>query len=609
MRAGTLDYPATKADAAFRSRMLRGIVGVAVLVVVLKVLISVLFEYRWYFPEDFEQSSFLAGRRYLFFGTYRAAFYGHIVSGPIAVLLGIGLAISGPKRAFHRFHRIAGRLQLLIVLGVVVPTGLVMAQQAYAGPWARLGFAILSVATGVAVAAAAYAAVTRRLAAHRRWAIRCLVLLASPLLLRIVGGALLVTDMESEVAYRLNAWLSWLVPLAMCELWWRRGAWTSPGSRNLTASTLAPGELSMTLPLTKRRPVERGFTLLELLVVIAVIAVLIGLLLPAVRTSKEAARRMMCGNNLHNLGSALQRYHDLYRCLPSAMGEGREQVEAAPQGPSSRLSGLVYLLPFLEQQVLWQQISLPLEHDGKVYPAMGPEPWDSNYPPWAADIPSLRCPSSRSEKSPLGRTNYAFCIGDVTQDLHAPTRLRGAFGCGLRSRLADITDGLSNTIVIAEIGTPNALACAGQFAIGQPVDILTNPGSCDQLAGTSHPLRYRKTVSLSDSGRGTRWADGAGGFGLINTILPPNHPSCAVGGNAAVDGVYSAGSFHGGDGAQVLFADGSVRFISQSIDAGDSSQSPVTCQQVSDGAIASPFGVWGALGTATGGEDMSKESF
>ncbi|HUG66345.1 MAG TPA: H-X9-DG-CTERM domain-containing protein, partial [Pirellulaceae bacterium] len=69
----------------------------------------------------------------------------------------------------------------------------------------------------------------------------------------------------------------------------------------------------------------------------------------------------------------------------------------------------------------------------------------------------------------------------------------------------------------------------------------------------------------------------------------------------AVDGLYSAGSLHPG-GVQVLFVDGSIHFLSETIDAGDPSHPPVTPQQLADGPIASPYGVWGALGTSAGKE-------
>ena len=346
-----------------------------------------------------------------------------------------------------------------------------------------------------------------------------------------------------------------------------------------------------------------GFTLVELLVVVAVIGILVALLLPAIRVSREAARHMGCSNNAKQLGLALHNYHDTYQHLPMAMGG--TGVGASPMtGNADRLCGLVALLPFIESSMLWFRISSPMEADGVTFPAMGPAPWIAQYPPWKQELSYLRCPSDFSKRTVFGKTNYAFCVGDVTQEIHQPTQLRGAFACGMVSRFEDIVDGTSNTIAMGEIGTPSGRNVQGQFAINQEPSFLINPSLCQSLGDSQRT--YRKDISLSDSGRGSCWAEGAGGIGLMTTVLPPNSPSCAVGGKLAVDGIYSAGSYHPG-GAQVVMADGSVQFVAQSIDAGDPSQPPVSPQQLPNGPIASPYGVWGAIGTAAGGEDRKLE--
>ncbi|MEZ6074674.1 MAG: DUF2306 domain-containing protein [Pirellulaceae bacterium] len=99
------------------------------------------------------------------------------------------------------------------MLCLLFPSGLVMAYQAYAGPPAAAGFGILSLLTAAAALMTAYHARARNFALHRRWAERCFLLLISPLILRLIAGAVIVMDVESELTYRLNAWLSWLVPL------------------------------------------------------------------------------------------------------------------------------------------------------------------------------------------------------------------------------------------------------------------------------------------------------------------------------------------------------------------------------------------------------------
>ena len=186
----------------------------------LRVLVSILIEYRFYFPANFA-SAFLTGREATFVGIYVPAFYVHIIAGPLAVVIGTILWLSGGRARFRHAHRLLGRVQMFIVLAGLVPSGLVMASRAFAGPVAGLGFATLSAVTGFAAVATLAYAVNKQFLVHQRWATRCYILLCSPLLLRVVGGSLVVFQLESELTYRLNAWLSWLVPLIIYEVHWR----------------------------------------------------------------------------------------------------------------------------------------------------------------------------------------------------------------------------------------------------------------------------------------------------------------------------------------------------------------------------------------------------
>ncbi|HTN77681.1 MAG TPA: DUF1559 domain-containing protein [Pirellulaceae bacterium] len=346
----------------------------------------------------------------------------------------------------------------------------------------------------------------------------------------------------------------------------------------------------------------RGFTLVELLVVVFIICVIIALLLPAVRRAREPARRMQCSNNLKQLGLALHNYHDVHGHLPSCMG-GTGEGATELLGNANRLSGLIAILPYIEQTTLYEQIIAPHEIDGVSYPAMGPAPWVDAYEPWNTPINIFRCPSASGGKAKSNRTNYTFCIGDAAQQIHQPKTLRGAFACGLISRLDEITDGTSQTILMAEIGSRAERSVIGQYAIDQPAGILRNPSLCRDTLAKSRPKFYAQDVKLSGPGRGARWAEGAAGNSLFNTILPPNSPSCAVGGTEAVDGIYSAGSDHTG-GANVLKADGSIHFIADDIDAGDSTHPTPTPEQMATGHFPSPYGIWGAMGTAAGEEKV-----
>ena len=185
-----------------------------------KVFGEIICECRRYFPADFD-SDFLIGRQETFVGTYRVAFYIHIISSPLAVLIGSLLMFSVSRGNYRRLHRWIGRFQFFLILFAVAPSGLVMALQAYTGAIAASGFILHSVATAVCAIAAIRFAMKQNFAEHQRYATRCFVLLCSPLLLRLIMGASVVANTESDWTYRLTAWLSWLVPLLGLEVWYR----------------------------------------------------------------------------------------------------------------------------------------------------------------------------------------------------------------------------------------------------------------------------------------------------------------------------------------------------------------------------------------------------
>ena len=352
------------------------------------------------------------------------------------------------------------------------------------------------------------------------------------------------------------------------------------------------------------RPSKRGFTLLEMLVVVGIIALLLALFVPSLRLSRESARRMACSNQVKHIGLAMHNYHSAFDQLPIGMG-GTDGGATAQLSNGHRLSGLVALMPFLEQQQLWEQISAPMSTASFSYPAMGPSPWIADYEPWATQVATLRCPSSSSTKTEFGETNYALCIGDAAREIHQPPGTRGLFACRITTRFGDVSDGLANTIAMGEIGTCFERRLKGQFALDQPASILEDPASCLAIRDSGQPTRYAAEVRLGDRGRGGCWADGAAGCGLFQTILPPNSVNAAVGSTPASDGIYSAGSWHQG-GSHVLMADGAVLFITDSIEAGDASAATPPSSLFSSVGEKSPYGLWGALGTISGAEEVEQ---
>ncbi|KAA5538701.1 DUF1559 domain-containing protein [Roseiconus nitratireducens] len=394
---------------------------------------------------------------------------------------------------------------------------------------------------------------------------------------------------------------------------------------------------------------RQGFTLVELLVVIAIIGILVGLLLPAVQAAREAARRMSCSNNFKQIGLALHNYHSAYKQLPThgtgtglAPGAGGWAEPTPIEGAShERLSMLVGTMPFIEQQGLWEQIANPSTQYISTPPAsgtwnpMGPVPQDEfDYIPWMTEIPTLRCPSDPGTGAPAqGRTNYGPCVGDSchaslahgwkswtlapADSNMAPfirSADRGVFAFRRACKFRDILDGLSNTIAMGEIMSElgdrdirTAISLGNgedNFSVGANIP-QANPSHC-QATGQISPSRPKFWSDGSDGGtpppflvtnypvtRGMMWASFLPSVQQVMTILPPNRELCGPN-LVVVPGVYGPSSHHQG-GCHVLLTDGSVKFITDSIEAGNQ-QAPVISQPNAPGS-KSPYGLWGSLGT------------
>jgi uncharacterized membrane protein YozB (DUF420 family) len=196
---------------------LRRVLLLAVVVLILKVTFSVVLGYRDYLPPNFD-NDFLSGRQAYFSGAYQWAFYAHIVSGPVSLILGLILVNERFRQRFPKWHRSMGKVQAGVVLLLLAPSGLWMAPYAQTGTVAAIGFALLAIATGGCVLAGWRAAVKRRFAEHRRWMLRCFLLLCSAVIVRIIGGLATVATLGDSWIYPLTAWASWLVPLAVFEL-------------------------------------------------------------------------------------------------------------------------------------------------------------------------------------------------------------------------------------------------------------------------------------------------------------------------------------------------------------------------------------------------------
>ena len=210
--------------------MLRRALPWLIMLLVWKVTLSVVIGYRDYLPPNF-QADFLLGRESYFWGTYRWAFYPHLIAGPLSLLLGSLLVNSRFRATARVWHKRLGRVQGICVLLVVAPSGLYMSFYPQAGPIAGAGLACLAIATGVCVSLGWRSAVQRKFAADERWMWRTFLLLCSAVVIRLIGGAATVAGFDALWLNPLASWLSWLGPLLVYEanrLANSRRAWLPP---------------------------------------------------------------------------------------------------------------------------------------------------------------------------------------------------------------------------------------------------------------------------------------------------------------------------------------------------------------------------------------------
>ena len=343
-----------------------------------------------------------------------------------------------------------------------------------------------------------------------------------------------------------------------------------------------------------------GFTLVELLVVITIIGILISLLLPAVQSAREAARRMQCQNNLKQLGLACLNYESTFKIFPPAshwadLGPNSAATSMRQQNQSNlRENWVIMILPFLEQQPLYDafDLSLPINND-------------RNAAPRSTRLSVMCCPSDPNNQTPYsglpgssqtsnhgsnwGRGNYGAngALGHQSDSAHCDlipginngpdvgcaakwtswgdNRVRGVMGANASSTMADIRDGTSNTFLLLELRA----GIVSHDVRGTWAMSGAGPSSCWAHGYVGDAVGPNCLFENSDDVAGCGEVHAAVGAEMLLRQRMPCYKDTSTNPNRQA----GSRSAHQG-GVFTCFADGSVHWISDNIQTSRSWQNP-----------------------------------
>jgi len=320
-------------------------------------------------------------------------------------------------------------------------------------------------------------------------------------------------------------------------------------------------------PLFLRRS---GFTLVELLVVIAIIGTLIGLLLPAIQAAREAARRSSCTNNMKQWALAMHSHHDAIKFFPyHAQRKNNPETNTSNASPLQRRTWVVSIWPYMEQLDLYSQWNLNDNYYGITLAVSGGQTNRSliqvkvaSYY-CASDRPNARYATARTSMNDWGnfmaRVNYSVNLGPsqayVAGKRQAPFGISASGGVSIasyvpyRTKLSDVTDGTSKTLLLSELRFP-------------PRDDVDDMRGCSQMEPWSG---WFTAASPPNSGT-DKDVSPFSGVSLCDGTIDPSLPCAPVSDNVSLK-QYVPRSRHPG-GVNTSFCDGSVTFVPNSIDPG-----------------------------------------
>ncbi|MEM6484573.1 MAG: DUF1559 domain-containing protein [Pseudomonadota bacterium] len=356
-------------------------------------------------------------------------------------------------------------------------------------------------------------------------------------------------------------------------------------------------------------PYRNGVSLIELLVVVAILGLLLQLLLPAVRNSREAARKITCSNNLRQIGIALNGHLATYGHTP------HHQVNTEP-GPGGKgmFNSLVFLLPGIEQQELYDRIDF--SYHAPYWTSKENNHSDGRHAEIAGtQVESFLCPLdppgnkawvdhdiTAANNSYVGNVGWPYHSSGIHGETGASEdqfALPNGFLSVQTLRPADkmpeqnfsgewrdidvtpasMTDGLSKTVAYSErlinknylptitaetYPPPDLRLLRLKFTSKKVLSQEEHFQICDQLEVVDVP----KAITGWSIMAGSTWFSGSGeAFNTYQHLMPPNTRSCTpYYGSWWVGNIASSPSSYHPGGVNTVMADGSVHFIADEID-------------------------------------------
>lgn len=335
----------------------------------------------------------------------------------------------------------------------------------------------------------------------------------------------------------------------------------------------------------KRLRARSGFSLVELLTTLGVLAVLVSLVIPAIQSSREAARKLDCQNRQRQVALAILNFEHSRGHLPAPLNGS-----PAPPAVPAVLSVFAHVLPELDQAVLFSRLTKDsTENAAGLYPGPPRLIRPEHNELLRTRLPVVTCPS---DGAPDGGCNMRACDGVhpvPRKDPSAPEDggRRGVFPARILlepHRLSEVTDGLSNTVMLSERlagdQDPARYSPHRDTYYIAPATAFITFESPDEIV-TACIFQYRSPPLGEMSYGGAAWLIAGSAYTMYNHVLPPNSPinDCSANEYFLTQAAVTARSFHY-RGVNAALADGSVRFVSESIDSR----------------------LWRALGTRAGGE-------